>query len=214
MLKEDQRMKKIWQPGTLALGICFLFALIVSCTRIPQVNVLYRLPPQKTDLKDLKVFLSFKDQRANKDFLGPGAKADYKNFSENFSFSVATGTDQGFRIGIFDLPTLIMETFKRRLEYEGITVLKEVGGEDAEMVIVLKEFLLDKVDWNWVFKMSYEAELEKDGRMLTKQTFSGEAERFKLVGTKEADTVMGETYTELVNQLNVKRLFQQGGLIK
>ncbi len=202
------------QPGTLTLGICFLFVLMFSCTKIPQVNVLYRLPPKKSELKDLKVFLSFEDQRTNKDFLGPGVKADYKNFSENFSFSIATGTDQGFRIGVFDLPSLLMETFKRRLEYAGITVLKEVGGEDAEMVIVLEEFLLNKVDWSWVFKMSYEAELKKEGRMLTKQTFTGEAERFKLVGTKEADTVVGETYTELVNQLNVQRLFRQGGLIK
>lgn len=207
-------MKRMRQPGTLTLGICFLFVLVFSCTKIPQVNVLYRLPPKKSELKDLKVFLSFEDQRTNKDFLGPGVKSDYKNFSENFSFSIATGTDQGFRIGVFDLPSLLMETFKRRLENAGITVLKEVGGEDAEMVIVLEEFLLDKVDWSWVFKMSYKAELKKEGRMLTKQTFTGEAERFKLVGTKEADTVVGETYTELVNQLNVQRLFQQGGLIK
>ena len=202
------------QADIVCFGVLSLFALLVSCTTIPQVNVLYRLPPEKTELKDLKIFLSFEDQRTDKDFLGAGAKADYKNFSENFSFSVATGTEKGFRIGVYDLPSLIMETFKRRLEYSGLTVLKEVGGEDAEMVIVLKEFLLDKVDWNWVFKMSYKAELKKEGRMLTKQTFAGQAERFKLVGTKEADTVVGETYTELVNQLNVQRLFQQGGLVK
>ena len=206
-------MKRIRQTGTFTLGIFSLFAFVVSCTTIPQVNVLYRLPPQKTELKDLKVFLSYEDQRANKDFLGPGAKADYKNFSENFSFSIATGTEEGFRIGVFDLPSLILETFKRRLEYSGITVLKEVGGEDAEVVIVLKEFRLDQVSWKWLFEMSYDAKLMKDGRMLTMQTFTGQGERLKLFGTKEADTVVGETYTDLVNQLNVKRLFQQGGLI-
>jgi hypothetical protein len=213
-LKEEVRMKRIRQTGTFTLGILSLFAIVVSCTTIPQVNVLYRLPPRKAELKDLKVFLSFEDRRANKDFLGPGAKADYKNFSENFSFSVATGTEEGFRIGVYDLPSLILETFKRRLEYSGITVLKEVGGEDAELVIVLKEFSLDLVNRSWKFKMSYEAELEKDDTMLAKQMFTGEAERFKWIGTKEADTVVGETYTDLVNKLNVERLFQQGGLIK
>ena len=207
-------MKRIRQTGTFTLGILSLFAIVVSCTTIQQVNVLYRLPPQKAELKDLKVFLSFEDRRANKNFLGPGAKADYKNFSENFSFSVATGTEEGFRIGVYDLPSLILETFKRRLEYSGITVLKEVGGEDVELVIVLKEFMLDLVNRNWKFKMSYEAELEKDDRMLIKQAFTGEAERFKWIGTKEADTVVGETYTDLVNKLNVERLFHQGGLIK
>jgi hypothetical protein len=212
-MKEDTRMKRIRQTGTLTLGVLSLFAIIVSCTTIPQVNVLYRLPPKKAELKDLKVFLSFEDKRADKDFLGAGAKADYKNFSENFSFSIATGTDKGFRIGVFDLPSLIMETFKRRLEYSGITVLKEVGGEDAEVVIVLKEFLLDEVSWKWLFKMSYEAKLMKDGRELTKQMISGDGERYKLIGTKEADTLVGETFTDLVNQLNVESLFQQGHLI-
>jgi hypothetical protein len=213
-LKEEVRMKRIRQTGTFTLGILSLFAIVVSCTTIPQVNVLYRLPPRKAELEDLKIFLSFEDRRANKDFLGPGAKADYKNFSENFSFSVATGTEEGFRIGVYDLPSLILETFKRRLEYSGITVLKEVGGEDAELVIILKEFRLDLVNRNWKFKMSYEAELEKDDTMLAKQMFTGEAERFKWIGTKEADTVVGETYTDLVNKLNVERLFRQGGLIK
>ena len=212
-MKEEVRMKRIRQTGTFTLGILSLFAIVVSCTTIPQINVLYRLPPKKAELKDLKVFLSFEDERANKDFLGPGAKADYKNFSENFSFSVATGTEEGFRIGVFDLPSLILETFKKRLEYSGITVLKEVGGEDAELVIVLKEFMLDQVDRTWKFKMSYEARVEKDGK-ITRRTFTGEAERFKLFGIKEADTAVDEIYSELVNQLNVESLFQQGGLIK
>ena len=207
-------MKRIRQTGTFTLGILSLFAIVVSCTTIPQVNVLYRLPPTKTELKDLKVFLSFEDQRADKDFLGPGAKADYKNFSENFSFSIASGTEEGFRIGVFDLSSLIMETFKRRLEYSGITVLKEVGGEDAEVMIVLKKFLLDQVSWKWLFEMSYEAKLMKDGKELTKQMISGDGERYKLIGTKEADILVGGTYTDLVNRLNVERLFQQGGLIK
>ena len=206
-------MKRMRQADIVCFGVLSLFALLVSCTTIPQVNVLYRLPPEKTELKDLKIFLSFEDQRTDKDFLGAGAKADYKNFSENFSFSVATGTEKGFRIGVYDLPSLIMETFKRRLEYSGLTVLKEVGGEDAEVVIVLKEFLLDQRNWKWVFDMSYEAKLVKDGRMLGKQAFTGKGERLKVFGIKEADTLVGEIYTDMVNQLNVEKLFKQGGLI-
>jgi hypothetical protein len=60
--------------------------------------------------------------------------------------------------------------------------------------------------------MAYEARLMKEGELRTKQMKSGEGERLKLLGRKEADTVVGETFTDMVNQLNVERLFQQGGI--
>lgn len=205
-------MKNIFQCVRVALVVFSLFLLIVSCTKIQYIQVDYRLPPEKVDLKDKKVLLTFQDNRNRKDILGAGAKPDYKNFSNNFSYSLARGTEKGFKIGVFDLPDLFMETFTNRLENSGLTVLKEKGGEDAEVVIVLKEFFLDLVNRMWKFNMAYEARLVKEGKVLTTQMKSGKGERLKLYGRKEADTVVGETYTDMVNRLNVERLFQQGGM--
>ncbi len=205
-------MKNILQSVRAVLVVFSLFVLIVSCTKIPYIQVDYRLPPEKVDLRDKKILLTFQDMRNPKDVLGEGAKSDYKNFSEYFSFSLARGTEKGFRIGVFDLPDLFMETFKRRLEYSGVMVLTETGGEDAEVVIALNEFLLDLVNRKWKFSMAYEARLVKAGKMLTKQIITGKGERLKLVGRKEADAIVGEIYTDMVNRLNVERLFQQGGM--
>lgn len=205
-------MKKILQRRHVVIGVFSLFGLIVSCTTIPYIEVLYRLPPETAELKDKKIFLTFKDLRETTDFLGPGAKADYKNLSENFSFSVARGTDKGFKIGVFDLSSLFMETFKRSFESSGITVLTEKDGEDAKVVIVLKDFMLDLVNRTWQFEMAYEARLVKEGKVLTKQAITGKGERLKIFGRKEANTVVGETFTDMVNRLDVERLLQQGGV--
>lgn len=205
-------MKKKLQSRSVIIGFCSLFGLIVSCTTIPYIQVLYRLPPETTELKDKTILLTFKDLRKTENFLGPGAKADYKNYSDNFSFSVARGTDKGFKIGVFDLESLIIETFKRRFENTGVKVITKADGEDAKVVIVLKEFMLDLVSRKWQFEMAYEARLVREGKVLSKQIITGSGERLKLYGKKEADKVVGEIYTNMVNRLNVERLFQKGGI--
>jgi hypothetical protein len=170
ILKEDGRMNNFLQSVKAVIVVFSLFVLMVLCTKIQYIQVDYRLPPEQVGLKDKKVLLSFQDNRNPKDIIGAGAKSDYKNFSNNFSYSLARGTEKGFKIGVFDLPDLFMETFTSRLENLGLIVLKEKGGEDAEVVIVLNEFLLNRV---------------------------------KLT--------VGETFTDMVNRLDVERLFQQGG---
>jgi hypothetical protein len=212
ILKEDGRMNNIFQSVKAVIVVFSLFVLIVSCTKIQYIQVDYRLPPEQVDLKDKKVLLSFQDNRNPTDIIGAGAKSDYKNFSNNFSYSLARGTEKGFKIGVFDLQDLFMEAFTKRLENSGLIVLKDKGGEEAEVVIVLNDFLLDRVNLMWKFSMAYEARLVKEGEVVTTQIKTGKGERLKLVGRKEADIVVGEIFTEMVNRLDVERLFQQGGL--
>lgn len=205
-------MKHVLQVVKGAMVVFFLFAPIVSCTKIPKIQIDYRLPPKKVDLQNKKVLLTFKDNRNPKDIIGAGAKSDYKNYANNFSYSLARGIERGFKIGVFDLHDLFMETFKNRLENAGIKVQTEQGGENAELEIVLNEFLLDLVNRTWTFSMAYEAILMIDGEFLGKQTISGNGERLKLYGRREADALVGEIYTDMVNRLNLEKLFRQGGL--
>jgi hypothetical protein len=61
--------------------------------------------------------------------------------------------------------------------------------------------------------MGFEARLMKEGELLASQTISGQAERLKVLGRRDADKVMGEIFSDVVNRLDVPRLFQQAGLI-
>jgi hypothetical protein len=205
-------MKKIRQNGLYGAASLFLLGFMVTCSTISFLKVNYHLPVTTSDLKGKSVFLSFEDARQNQDLLGEGARQDFKNFSNNISFSVSQGTGDGYNIGVFDLPSLFLEAFKRRFEALGIEVVQKKNESQIEIKIVLTAFLLDQVGRSWTFDMGYDARLIKGGNMLAKQMISGQSERVKLLGLREADILVGESFTGLANQLDLERLFQQAGL--
>lgn len=202
-------MKKINQAWKHYMVILLLLTAMISCATIPHLKVEYRLPPQSDDLKGKKVSLGFEDRRAVKDIFGKGAQKDFKNFSGNISYSLARGKEKGFKIGLYTIPSLFMEVFKLRLENLGIEVVSEGEKDETAIVIVLKDLILDLINRKWVVTMDYEARLVRDQKILARQMISGQAERLKLVGRGQADVVMGEIFTDMVNRMNVARLFQQ-----
>ena len=60
--------------------------------------------------------------------------------------------------------------------------------------------------------MSYQTKLLKDGNIILSETVSGKAERYKVVGSREAEKVIGELLTDMINQLDVQQLFRRAGL--
>jgi hypothetical protein len=206
-------MKIINQFVKYSTGILFLLATVVSCATVSDLNVAYRLPPKSDALKGKKVFLGFQDERVSKDILGEGAKKDFKKFSGNISFSLVREQGAGFRIGVYDVPSFFGEVFKRRLENVGLEVLPEKKEGEIELVIVLKDFLLDLISREWVATVGYEAKLVRDEEVLSTHLITGKAERIKWVGRGQADTVMGDIFSDMVNKLDVSRLFQQANLL-
>ncbi len=207
--REDREMNTINQVKIFALLPLIFLLPLTSCMSILQLNVNYRLPPATDTLRGKKVFLAFDDKRSKKEMIGPGAREAFRNVSENFSLSLARGTDTGFKLGIFEVPSLFTEIFKRRLEQEGVEVVTTGGQAEIEMWILLEDFFLDLVDKTWKVRMAYEGRLIRDGDILSRQKISGEAERLKLIGQKEADKMLGEFFTDAVNRLDVARLLQQ-----
>lgn len=182
---------------------------VVSCSSIPHLKVNYRLPPQTKDLSGNKVMLSFSDERGSKEILGKAASAKFRGFSGKILLSLSRGTEQGFMVGIYDLPSFITEVFKRKLENAGLEVLPSGEESDTEIQIALEDFVLDLIGGKWNFRMAYEARLIKGGKVLSKQMIRGRAERLKVIGTGDAHRMVGEGLTDLVNQMDVSRLFAQ-----
>jgi len=199
--------------GGLFHGFLTLFVslLMVSCASIPELQVLYKLPPPSKQLKGRIVALTVDDERALKTVLGKGAEEEFKRFSGNISLSVAGHNERELRVGIFSAPDLMREAFKRKLENLGVEVLPEKMLGKLELVIALKEFSLDLVGREWMAKMSYEARLTTAKGAVATQFINGQAERYKLMGRDSADTLMGEIFTDMVNALDLSRLFKQAG---
>lgn len=197
----------MWILGSLA---AFLF--MQACSSIAYVQIDDRLPAKAHTLEGKKVFLSVEDARNKKEFALRGVKTEFDNFSETISYTVKIGTEPSVKMGLYDAPALVKEALRLRLENEGAQILSEKKADQAELVVVLQEFSLDLIDRTWKIRLGYEARLVKNGAVLAKQFVNGEAERLKLLGTEQADAVVGDLFADVMNRLNVAKLFRDAGL--
>jgi hypothetical protein len=204
-------MKKINQPRKLLLWIIGFLLLVPCCSPIPHLQLTYRLPPEQKTLAGKKVFVAVEDMRNDKNTLGKGARQDLENSTGDISLSIAKGAGPGIIKGIYQPPGLMRETLESRLKHEGVEVVPE-GAASTGISILIKSFLLDRRDRKWEVTIAYEARLVRDGKVLSRQVVSGQAERFELVGTEQAGVVLGDLFTDMMNRLDLNRLFQESGL--
>ncbi|MEW6666595.1 MAG: hypothetical protein AB1512_15420 [Thermodesulfobacteriota bacterium] len=205
-------MKAMTEARSCWAGMLFLLLfLLVSCSSLPYLNLTYRLPTGKSETSGRRIALGIEDERRARAILGAGAMEEFGS-TETFSFALAEGRGAASSLGIYDYPQLVKEAFKRRLEHAGIGIVS--GGEraEAEISIGIREFFLDLVNRKWHFRMAYEARLIKNGRILATQNISGEGERMKIFGRDQAEELVGEIFTDTLNQLNPRRLLDQAGL--
>jgi hypothetical protein len=203
-------MKKINQPCKLLFWIAGFLFLVPCCSPIPHLELTYRLPPVQKALTGKKVFVSVEDMRKDKNTLGTGARQDLEGPSGDISISIARGEGPGIIKGIYQPPGLMKEALENRLRYEGANVVQE-GEASTGISILIKSFLLDRQDRKWKVNIAYEARLVTDGKVLFRQAVSGEAERFELVGTEQASVVLGDLFTDVMNRLDLNKLFQEPG---
>ena len=191
----------------MLLYIWVIVAVVGACASKSYIDVNYRLPVASDDLKGKRVFLECRDIRSDKTIFGQNAKDDFKHFTGLFSLSVNQG-EKPFVVGAFDLPSLFKEAFKRRLESSGVDVITQKENTIPALEIVIQEFRLDLVDRKWVAAIKYDARLSKGDLLLVTKTISGDAERVKVIGLGDAEKVLGEIFTEIVNRFNLGKLLE------
>jgi hypothetical protein len=200
-------------PWCFSRTAVFVFLAVTgSCTALPYLRVVYRLPAKTDAWASRPVSFTVLDERPDKTILGAGAQNELGGSSSVLSLAVARGEGREVEIGIFDLSPFFREAFKKRLEYAGIQLSTDGKTGQLELRVAIQEFNLDLVDRKWLFRMGYEARLGKDGNVLSMQKFRGNAERLKIFGRDQAEQLVGEVFTDMLNQMDVSRLFQQAGL--
>ena len=204
-------MNRTIQPRRSWLWVLGFLSLVFSCSPIPHLQLTYRLPREQGALAGKNVFLTVEDLRKDKQTLGPGARHEFEDPSGGISLSVAKGAGPGIMKGIYQPPALLKEAMESRLKHEGIDVVPETA-TPVQLSLLLKSFLLDRVERKWEVSISYEGRLLKEGKVLSSQIVSGEAERFELMGIEQAEVVIGDLFTDVVNRLDLTRLFRESGL--
>ena len=194
----------------ISSALALVMAILVSaCASKPFLKVHYQLPSPSQVLTGENVVLTIVDDRKDNTFLSANAKKSLKNFNDIYSLVVLHDDGRGNLIGAYDLNSLVKEIFKQRLENEGGHVIINPENADASLEIQLKEFKLDIVKRKWILRMSYQAGLSKNSGLVAKESVNGSAERLKVMGKSDAEKILGELVTDMVNKLDVAKLFQQ-----
>jgi hypothetical protein len=207
MLPIGRRIKAI-------LLILFVAMAASFCASKNYLIVNYQLPEEAKIPGETSVSLSFKDSREDQAIVTKSAKMALKNFSGDFFilYVVQENKDKQENKdaplkGAFSLNSMITQIFKNRLENAGIRVASEGESRETVVEIILKAFKLDLVGRKWVINMTYQANLVRQNRFVTGETVTGSAERLRVVGSKDAELVVGELITDVVNRLNLSEFF-------
>lgn len=193
-------------PAVLALVIS---ALLIACASRPFLKVQYQLPTPSTELTGESLYLQISDKRNDTAFLSSNAKKSLKDFNDTYSLVVLRADGSGNLLGAYDLNSLWRELFKQRLQNEGVTVSSGSDNTKASLEIQIKAFKLDIVGRKWMLHMSYQAGLSKNNTLRARESVNGSAERLKLMGKSDAEKILGELVTDMVNKLDVAQLFRQ-----
>jgi hypothetical protein len=192
--------------------VLFIALIIGSCASKNYLVVNYQLPSETITAKETEIVLIFKDQRAEKAIVTQSAKMALKDFSGNFALIVTSDSKNERLVGAFSLSSLMKSIFTQRLKNAGIRVASEDQGQATALEIILKAFKLDLVERKWVVQMSYQANFLKHNRFVSGETITGNAERLRVVGSKDAEKVIGELMTDAVNRLDLDALFRSAGI--
>jgi hypothetical protein len=198
-----------FNPRIRAISIILVVGVLSSfCASKNFLAVNYQLPTESVELKDARVALRVKDKREDPRIVTPSAKKALKNFTGHFALIVAQENKEDRLVGAFSLSSMIREIFYHRLKNAGVQVVAEEDIGAPMVEIVLKEFKLDLVNRKWVITMSYQANLIKENRVVGGEKITGSAERLRIISGKNAEIIIGELVSDVVNRLDLNEFLQ------
>jgi len=197
----------------LTLSVCLLLLFMAACAPRPYLIVDYRVPAPSEQLAGKKVRIQVKDLRTDKEIFTPAAAKEFQGFKGRYSLAWVTENKERILAGEKDLQGLFFEAFKKRLEQLGVEVVPADREDVPLFQVLLNTLKIDLRDRKWTARASYEANLSVDNQLVARETVTGEAERVKIIGRKGADDTLSDIFTEIINRLNIVKLFQQAKMV-
>ena len=183
-----------------------------GCAKKSYIDVDYRLPPTAGTLAGRTVVVETLDLRSGTEVFNKRAKEKFQHFSGLFALSLEIPGNPQKVMGTYELPMLFETALKQRLQKLGVGLTDEPSPDVPLFQIKINQFHINLVGQKWLADISYEASLNQDSQMVAREVVTGSAERLKVMGSGGAEEVIGEIFTEVINRLNIERLFQQAKL--
>lgn len=205
------RIVNIRQIGIILLAIIgMVFSL--SCAHRPYMIVDYKVPAASEALAGRKVRIQVKDARTDAFTFTLPAAREFPGFDDRYSLSWVTGQER-ILAGEKNLPGLFEAAFRKRLEQMGAGVEPMDRETTPLFQVIIQTMKIDLKDRKWMASVAFEANLFMDSQLVARETVTGTAERVKIVGRKGADDTLSDIFTDIINRLDIVKLFQQAKLI-
>jgi len=195
------------------LGIGLICLMVGTCSSIPRLNVFYLLPAGAAPSPQKEIGLNVEDARESGNVFGPEAAAQQGGNIQMVSLSVGPAVDDVTPEGIYNVPGLMREAFKRKFAAGGLKAVTGATEEMPAVVIVVKTFFLDIEKHHWTGRIGYDAKLVVDGDVKITRSIEGTGRRLNVLGRADADILIGELFTDCVNRLDLKGLFEIAGRV-
>lgn len=189
-----------------------LAAVFISCAKKLYIDVDYQLPTSADTLAGRTVFVETRDMRNDAEVFDQRAKNNFKHFTGLFALSLMLPEDQHKVLGAYELPMLFETALVQRLQKLGVGVSAESAPDIPVFQIKVNQFYIKLIGQKWLADVGYEASLTQDTQLVAREVVTGSAERMKLMGSGGAEKVISEIFTDMINRLNIERLFQQAKL--
>ena len=199
-MQRQNRTKK-----TMLLAACSII-LFAACSHKAVFQVNYLLPQAAATYADKQVYVTASDGRSSEQILTPGASKELPDFSGLFSLVVLKSDGIGDLVGAYEVIALIKALCEQRMKASAVTLSDSPQTAANRIEIVLKDFTLDYAERKWVALMRYEAIATSHDGTTRRQMVSGSAERVKLWGRSEAEKLVGELASDVINKLDLEKL--------
>lgn len=203
---------KIWK-SFIILACMFFAGSLWGCAGRTYLIVDYQVPMASEQLKGQTVQLQIDDQRGTKTIFSRTAADQFPSFNDRYSLAWIMPDKERILAGEYDLTTLFRNSFEKRLTLMDAAVSNDNTSQPPVLAITLQKFTIDLQGRKWVANVSYQAILTKPGHPAAKEQINGNAERVRVIGRKGADMVISEIFTDVVNRMDLQKLFQRAELI-
>ena len=203
-------------PRTISSHIGLLLIILltfIGCSSRTRLLVDYHVPSISNQLTGQRVHLEVRDMREDRHLFTANAAKDFQGFRNSYELTLVAADQRRTSIGERDLEGLFLEVFSKRLQHLGADIIN--GKQDAtpHLQILIKAFKIDLNERKWIATASYEANLSIDDQLVARERVTGSAERLKIMGTKGAGTTLSDIFTEIINRLNIVKLFEQAKMV-
>jgi hypothetical protein len=203
------RVKYFYFVSTLFVVLFF----IGGCAGRAYLIVDYMVTPRSQYLKGQSVSIQVEDLRKSKAVMEPRALRAFPDFRNRYSLAWVMPNRQRILAGEHDLAELFEQTFKKRLERLGVNVVQDTDPSIPVFKVSMNTVRIKLIGVKWYAAVSCTAGLLVNERRVSGETVTGNAERVRVIGRKGADIVLSNIFTDVVNRIDVVKLFQQAKLI-